>query len=179
MRLLLFVAAAPFLAASAPAQEDGFGTPADLLNLNPPTQSIEQAPSRQAVSPVGPTTNAGRANPYQGVYAGKILVALANRGFKTEFCPSRMTVLPDGHSIVITTQIPSGVSSGVIRGSFNGNLFEGSEAGRINFQTYNYAANYTIRFLRNEARIEKIITPSRDKGHLVHQTVQIFYRVRS
>ena len=89
-----------------------------------------------------------------------------------------MTVLPDGHSIIFTTQAGNYVQSVLIRGNFYGDLFEGSTQGRMNFLLYNYSATYKIRFVRDEARIEDVFTPN---GVIPngHHTVRIFHKVRS
>jgi hypothetical protein len=70
-------------------------------------------------------------------------MALGNRGFRQDYYPSRMVVLPDGHSIIITIQLPGAVTSLAISGNFKGNLFEGSSRARLNAgRVYNWAANY-------------------------------------
>jgi hypothetical protein len=93
-------------------------------------------------------------NPFQGVYVGTKTVNMANHAFRTEHFPSRMTVLPDGHSILITTQLPGVVMTVAIIGTFQDNIFEGSSRGRMNGATYIWATNFKIRFVRNEAIIE-------------------------
>jgi hypothetical protein len=118
-----------------------------------------------------------QSNPYQGIYLGKFLVELMGT-HAPRFCPSRMTVLPDEKSIIITTRLPNEVTTIVIRGSFNGNLFEGSSRGRMNVNTYIYSSTYKIRFVGNEARIEDVITPNSDIQNGVH-TIRIFHKVRS
>ena len=60
----------------------------------------------------------------------------------------------DGHSILFTAQLPNSVATWVMRGNFNGNVFEGFTRGRFNLSNYNWAVRSKIRFLRNEARIE-------------------------
>lgn len=100
-----------------------------------------------------PSAISAQVNPYQGIYAGRMRVTIANRGAQTDFYPARMTVLPDGDSIIITAQLPPSVATWVLRGSFKGDLFEGSTKGRFNGDNYNWANNYQIRFLRNEARL--------------------------
>lgn len=71
-----------------------------------------------------PSAILAQGNPFQGVYEGRLLVKLAGLSDPPEFYPSRMTVLPDGHSIILTTQVRNHVSTTVIRGSFSGNLVE-------------------------------------------------------
>ena len=51
-------------------------------------------------------------------------------------------VLPDGPSIIFTTKAGNYVQTIVIRGSFDGDLFEASTRGRMNFLLYNYSATY-------------------------------------
>jgi hypothetical protein len=60
-----------------------------------------------------------QANPFQGIYDGKARIALGNRGFHQDYYQSRMIVLPDEHSILVTTQLPGAVTSSVISGNFN------------------------------------------------------------
>jgi hypothetical protein len=128
-----------------------------------------------------PSAMLAQVNPFQGVYDGKLLIRAASRGFQPYFFPSRMTVLPDGHSILLTTQLPNSVSTVAIRGSFNGNLFEGLARGRFNPPNYNQACAYKIRFIRNEARINAN-SIHKSPGY-VHDPREdetlIFYRVRS
>jgi hypothetical protein len=128
-----------------------------------------------------PSAILAQANPFQGIYAGRLLVRASSRGYQPDYYPSRMTVLPDGHSIFITTQLSNSVATSVIRGSFKGNLFEGSSAGRLNVRVYTGAGTCKITFIRNEARIETnsahlppgyVHDPREDKP-------QIFYRIRS
>src|ERR1700686_1019566 len=97
-----------------------------------------------------PSAMLAQVNPFQGIYAGRLLVRAASRGFQPYFYSSRMTVLPDGHSIIITTQLPNSVATVIIRGSFNGNLFLGATRGRFNPPNYDQACTYKIRFIRNE-----------------------------
>jgi hypothetical protein len=128
-----------------------------------------------------PSSMLAQVNPFQGVYAGRLLVRAASRGYQPYFYSSRMTVLPDGHSIIITTQLPNSVATSVIRGSFNGNLFEGVSRGRFNPPNYNQACTYKIRFVRNEARINpnSVHKPPGYVHDPREDEVIIFYRVRS
>jgi hypothetical protein len=101
-----------------------------------------------------PSAVLAQDNPFQGIYAGRMRISIANRGAgQPDFYSARLTVLPDGHSIIITAQLPNSVSTWVCKGSFNGNLFEGSTRGRFNGSDYVYANHYEIRFLQNEARL--------------------------
>jgi hypothetical protein len=127
-----------------------------------------------------PSSILAQANPFQGVYSGRFEVKMPSRNFRPDFVPSRMTVLPDGQSILITAQLPGDVvSSWALKGSFNGNLFEGVTRGRLNVNVYNWAMHYKIRFLRNEARIEEYHPLNPPLGYVQDHNVQIFYRVRS
>ena len=130
---------------------------------------------------VMPSEILAQSNPFQGVYAGRLLYRILGRGYKPDFYPARMTVLPDGHSIIITTQLPNSVATVAIRGSFNGNQFEGSTRGRFNFGTYGWACTYKISFIRNKARINanSAHTPPGYVHDPREDEVRIFYRVRS
>lgn len=130
---------------------------------------------------VMPSAILAQSNPFQGVYAGRLLYRALSRGYKPDFYPARMMVLPDERSIIITTQIGNTVATVAIRGSFNGNQFEGSTRGRFNFGAYVGACTYKIRFIGNEARINAN-SAHRPPGY-VHDPredeVRILYRVRS
>jgi hypothetical protein len=101
------------------------------------------------------STASAAKNPYQGVYIGTIV--LTNTSYPGRLFPSsaRMTVMPDGHSMFLTTQLPfnSGVLNMVAEGGFNGNLFIGSSRGRFNLLNYVLGINFQIRFVHNEAII--------------------------
>ena len=56
-----------------------------------------------------------QSNPFQGIYAGMLPIGLSSRGFKLSDYPARMTVLPAGHSIILTAQLPGNVSNQVLR----------------------------------------------------------------
>jgi len=119
------------------------------------------------------------ANLFQGVYEGRSLVRVNNSA--PDYFPARMTVFPDGHSILMTIQIPGYVSTSVIKGSFKGNVFEGSARGRFNGVIYNCAGTCNITFLGNEARIHGN-SAHRPVGY-VHDPREdkalVFYRGRS
>src|ERR1700730_2401878 len=99
-----------------------------------------------------PSAILSQGNSYQGVYTGNNAVEWADQGYKPAFFPSTLTVLPDGHSIIITSQLPNNVLTRVIRGNFTGNIFEGQTRGRFNLAVYDYETYYKIRFVGNEAR---------------------------
>jgi hypothetical protein len=123
-----------------------------------------------------PSAIFAQTNPFQGVYTGKSLVLII--GSQPKDYPSRMTVLPDGHSIFITTQVPNTVVTSVITGNFKGNIFEGATRGRMNFLSYIWSSSYKIRFVGNEAVIEQVFTPNGPiKGG--HRISHIYYRIRS
>jgi hypothetical protein len=92
-------------------------------------------------------------NSYKGIYVGTIYTADADEGDRVYACPARITVFPDGHSIIITKQLRQTILTTVIQGSFNGNLFSGATRGRINLLNYNYGSYYWIRFIGKEARV--------------------------
>jgi hypothetical protein len=69
---------------------------------------------------VSASVTLAEANPYQGVYKGNKAVELADLEYKPELFPSTLTVLPDGRSIIIASQLPNDVLTRVIRGSFTG-----------------------------------------------------------
>lgn len=115
-------------------------------------------------------TASAATNPYQGVYIGTIIffnTSYPNRLFP---CSARMTVMPDGRSVFLTSQLPmnGGVLNIVAEGGFKGNLFEGSSRGRFNLLNYTLGTNFKIRFLHNEA----IMLSNRPPNY-------IFYKVRS
>jgi hypothetical protein len=121
-----------------------------------------------------------QANPFQGIYAGKARIALGNRGFHQDYYPSRMIVLPDGHSILVTTQLPGAVTSSALSGNFKGNLFEGSSRARLNAgKVYNWATKVKIRFVGKEAIVEDVIVINPPPGYVHLNEVQVFYRIRS
>jgi len=123
-----------------------------------------------------PSAVFAQSNPFQGVYTGKSLVLII--GSQPKNYPSRMTVLPDGHSIFVTTQVPNTVITSVITGSFKGNIFEGATRGRVNYLSYIWSSSYKIRFVGNEAIIEQVYTPNGPiKGG--HHISRIYYRIRS
>jgi hypothetical protein len=125
-----------------------------------------------------PSTVLAQANPFQGIYAGRMRVTIANQGGRTDFYPARMTVLPDGHSIIISAQLPHSVATWVVTGSFKGNLFQGSTRGRFNGNNYNWANNYQINFVRTEARLTGgpvNLLPGQHRQRIP----LIFYRIRS
>jgi hypothetical protein len=45
-----------------------------------------------------------------------------------------MSVLPDGHSIILTAQLHGSVSNQVIKGTFKGDVFEGFQPRTIQFR---------------------------------------------
>ena len=100
-----------------------------------------------------PSSLLAEVNPFQGIYAGRALVRMSGHGYQPEYFPARLTVLPDGHSIVYATQLPNSVANRVFKGKFNHNVFEGFSRGRYNVNTYNWAVRCKITFIRNEARI--------------------------
>jgi hypothetical protein len=121
-----------------------------------------------------------QANPFQGIYDGKARIALGNRGFHQDYYPSRMIVLPDEHSILVTTQLPGAVTSSVISGNFKGNLFEGSSRARVNAgKVYNWGARVKIRFVGKEAIVEDVIVINPPPGYVHLNEVQVYHRVRS
>jgi hypothetical protein len=116
---------------------------------------------------------------YQGVYTGNKAVEMGDQGYKPSFFPSTLTVLPDGHSIIITSQLPNNVLTSVLRGSFAGNIFEGRTRARLNLAVYNYGTYYKIRFVGNEARIEKDLTINPPEGYVAPAKVQVFCKTHS
>jgi hypothetical protein len=119
----------------------------------------------------------GQKNPYQGVYVGTQRYKDMGNGTMYD-CTSRLTVMPDGHSIIISTQLPnSSISNEVVEGSFNGNMFVGASRGRLNGIQYIYGYNYWIRFVGNQARMTgKPVNPEVPGGGPADW---IFYRIRS
>jgi hypothetical protein len=122
--------------------------------------------------------DSGQKNPYQGVYSGTQRHKNTEGDGTVYNCTTRMTVMPDGHSILISAQVPfSGVINEVVEGSFNGNLFLGQSRGRLNGFNYIYGYNYSIRFVGNQARMTgKPVNPLVPGGGPENW---IFYRVRS
>jgi hypothetical protein len=115
---------------------------------------------------------------YQGIYAGKAEMYIVNRG--DAFYPARLTVLPDGHSILLTMQLPNAVTSIAIKGS----SFEGESRERLNARkVYNWGTKYTIEFVGDEARMHStVINPPLE--YVVHQKahegkVSVFHRISS
>lgn len=122
--------------------------------------------------------------PYQGIYEGKELIRVD--GQAPAYFPSRLTVLPDGHSIIVTSEIYGRlgrkyISTGVLRGSFEGNVFTGSSRERFNLSLHQYSGTTRIRFIGNQARVNYssntlpagyIHDPREDQA-------RIFYRIRS
>ena len=66
-----------------------------------------------------------KVNPYQGVYKGNKAVELADLGYKPALFPSTLTVLPDGRSIIIASQLPNNVLTRVISGRLHRKYFRG------------------------------------------------------
>lgn len=129
-----------------------------------------------------PLTGLPQSNPFQGVYDGEMWTAAASTGFKAVLYPARLTVLPDGNSIIITEQLHNSVATIVIKGEFKSNLFEGFTRGRFNPPNYVPSAHYRIRFNRHEARIEEIQSTYKPPGFddsASHAKHPVFYRVRS
>jgi len=128
-----------------------------------------------------PSAILAQSNPFQGVYAGRLLIRLSSRGYQPDYYPARMTVLPDGHAVIITAQIIHYVTTSAIRGSFIGNVFEGSGPGRYNLGVYNGGGSCKITFIRNEARI--ITKSDQLPPGYVHdpreEKAQVFYRIHS
>jgi hypothetical protein len=126
---------------------------------------------------VFPSAILAQGNPYQGIYAGKMKIVVVELK-RNDFFPARLTVMPDGHSILLTVQTPDGAPNWVIRGNFTGNLFVGASRGRFNATNYVYANNYQIRFVRDEARLTG--GPVHPGPGIVPITIPlIFHRVRS
>jgi hypothetical protein len=126
-----------------------------------------------------PLATLSQGNPYQGVYTGNKAVEMGDQGYKPSFFPSTLTVLPNGHSIIITSQLPNNVLTSVLRGSFTGNIFEGRTRARLNLAVYNYGTYYKIRFVGNEARIEKDLTINPPEGYVAPAKVQVFCKTHS
>jgi hypothetical protein len=122
--------------------------------------------------------------PYQGIYEGKELIRVD--GQAPAYFPTRLTVLPDGHSIIGTSEITGRlgrkfISTGVIRGSFEGNVFTGSTRERFNLSVHQYSGTIRIRFIGNQARVNyssNYIPPGYIHDPREEQE-RIFYRIRS
>jgi hypothetical protein len=76
-------------------------------------------------------------------YEGKALVRVD--GQAPPYFPSRLTVLSDGHSIIVTSEVTGRlghkyISTSVLRGSFDGNVFIGSSRERFNLRVHQYSA---------------------------------------
>jgi hypothetical protein len=121
---------------------------------------------------------------YQGIYEGKALIRV--NGQPPAYFPSRLTVLPDGHSIIATSEVivPLGakyISTSVLRGSFDGNVFIGSARERFNVAVHQYASTVKIRFIGNQARL--IDSSATLPAGYVHDPREdqerIYYRIRS
>lgn len=122
--------------------------------------------------------------PYQGIYEGKELIRVD--GQAPTYFPTRFTVLPDGHSIIGTSEITGRLgrkymSTGVIRGSFQGNVFTGSTRERFNLSVHQYSGTVRIRFIGNQARVN--YSSNTIPAGYIHdpreEQERIFYRIRS
>jgi hypothetical protein len=122
--------------------------------------------------------------PYQGIYEGKTLMRVD--GQAPAYFPTRLTVLPNGHSIIGTSEIYGRLGrkyivTAVIRGSFNGNIFTGSTRDRFNLSVHQYSGTTKIRFIGNQAHA----TGSSDfiPAGYIHDPREdqetIYYRIRS
>jgi hypothetical protein len=122
--------------------------------------------------------------PYQGIYEGKALIRVD--GQPPAYFPARFTVLPDGHSIIGTTEITGRLgrkymSTGVSRGSFVGNVFTGYNRERFNLSIHQYSGTIRIRFIGNQARVS-YSSNTLPPGYIHdprESREQIFYRIRS
>jgi hypothetical protein len=122
--------------------------------------------------------------PYQGIYEGKELIRVD--GQAPAYFPTRLTVLPDGHSMIGTSEITGQLgrkylSTGVIRGSFEGNVFTGSTRERFNLSVHQYSGTIRIRFIGNQARV--MYSSNTLPAGYIHDPREgkerIFYRIRS
>ena len=122
--------------------------------------------------------------PYQGIYEGKTLARVD--GKPPAYFPSRFTVLPDGHSIIGTCEVIGRlggkyISTAVIRGSFDGNVFIGATRERFNLGVHQFAATVKIRFIGNQARL--IDSSATLPAGYIHDPREdqerIYYRIRS
>ena len=122
--------------------------------------------------------------PYQGIYEGKDLIRV--NGQAPAYFPSRLTVLPDGHSIIVTTETyvrlgAKYISTGVLRGSFEGNVFTGSNRERFNLSVHQYSGTARIRFIGNQARV--MYSSNTIPAGYIHDPREgqerIYYRIRS
>jgi hypothetical protein len=128
-----------------------------------------------------PSSLLAQVNPFQGIYVGRALIRVSGHGYLPRYYPARMTVLPDGHSIIFATQLSNDVSNRVFKGGFTNNVFEGFSRGRFNVKIYNWAVRCKITFIRNEARIN-MDSVDRPPGYVEDPREDkplIFYRVRS
>ena len=122
--------------------------------------------------------------PYQGIYEGKALMRVD--GQAPAYFPSRFTVLPDGHSIIGTSEITGRlgrkyISTGVIRGSFERNVFTGATRERFNLSIHQYSGTTRIRFIGNKAHVSyssDYLPPGYIHDPREDQEL-IFYRIRS
>lgn len=129
-----------------------------------------------------PLTSPAQCNPFEGVYAGEVWTAASSTGFKPLLYPARLTVLPDGKSVIITEQLHNSVATTVVEGAFKGNLFEGYCRGRFNPPNYVWSARYRIRFSPNQARIEEVKAmhpPPGFEDNSSYAKHPVLYRVRS
>jgi len=122
--------------------------------------------------------------PFQGIYEGKELIRV--NGQPPAYFPTRLTVLPDGHSIIATSEITGRrggkfMSTGVVRGSFEGNVFTGSTRERFNLSVHQYSGTVRIRFIGNQARVN--YSSNTIPAGYIHDRREdqerIFYRIRS
>ena len=122
--------------------------------------------------------------PYQGIYEGKELIRVD--GQAPAYFPSRLTVRPDGHSIIVTSEIYGRlgrkyISTGVLRRSFEGNVFRGSSRERFNLSVHQYSGTTRIRFIGNQARV--MYSSNTIPAGYIHdpreEQERIFYRIRS
>ena len=122
--------------------------------------------------------------PYQGIYEGKELIRVD--GQAPAYFPSRLTVRPDGHSIIVTSEIYGRlgrkyISTGVLRRSFEGNVFRGSSRERFNLSVHQYSGTTRIRFIGNKAHVSyssDYLPPGYIHDPREDQEL-IFYRIRS
>jgi hypothetical protein len=130
-----------------------------------------------------PATASHQTCPYEGIYEGKALVRVD--GQAPAYFPSRLTVLSDGHSIIVTSEVTGRlghkyISTSVLRGSFDGNVFIGSSRERFNLRVHQYSATTRIRFIGNQARL--IDSSNTIPDGYIHDPREdqerIYYRIR-
>ncbi len=125
-----------------------------------------------------PAARAADAGRYAGIYAGKAEIALASRDFKNDFFPCRLTVFPDGHAMILTTELPSGVMALTARGDLKGNVFHGHARGRFSLLNYHMATDWTVRFSGGEARVQ-VVPVNPPPGFVNDDKPMVLHKVRS